>query len=242
MANLRISRIGGFSFGNFTINNTKDVFLIEVIKDATPSRIVYNDEINQEPIFTEKYNDISIIVKIGISGEVKEDYRIKQREIITAVYGKEDRLQFNDDTGLYYIASVNKTITVEEGYPFNILTITFDVFKPYLYKDNESIMLKVGENIIQNEGNAKSYPIIKLNGTGSITINGIYVEVYNEPVYIDSEKEIIYRLDSNGKKLNHMKFVFGNTFVVLKSGLNYIYMDGSEGVTAEISYKHTYIG
>ncbi|MGL5764269.1 MAG: phage tail domain-containing protein [Sarcina sp.] len=254
MADIKYSRVGGFKFNNLTIDNTGDIVLLDVARNATPNE--------------EEYRQINLLV--GIYAKTVQERRIKQRELLTLFVNEEGKLSFNDEPTLFYFAELNGEVTVNEGVMYTEILIPMRCSQ-YLYefvgdisdytvynidKDinalNESInrsMWNITSNtskVLTNNGNAKAKPVISINGIAtkivfnfrneSFTLTG----VNNEFIELDSEKMIVYTV-IEGKKVSRLE-KFRGQFPLIPVGESTVMISGDNmNFSLSIDFRSTYI-
>ncbi|CAI3674897.1 Phage tail protein [Clostridium neonatale] len=122
---------------------------------------------------------------------------------------------FGNMENVYYKARINNVVPLEQILANKIYELTIN-FKcqplPYLIDGNRWMNIK-NNSILNNFGNYKSLPKIKVIGAGTLTINNINY-IIKDSIEIDCEMEEV--LDGKGDKFECDEFPF------LKAGKNII--------------------
>ena len=192
---IKLSRVGGFSFAGVTVDNTDDIYLLDVDKDATPE-LRYTEFIvpkkHGSSRYDDSYADREISVVIGVYANTKEERKAKIRNLIAPMLSKEGKLIFADEPTLFFDAKIYNAIPTKETNIFTELTIIFNAspFMYGLYGDGRDLIINETYNLIIenmngvlinkalwadvttntfkqliNEGNYETLPIIAITGT-----------------------------------------------------------------------------
>lgn len=248
---IKLHRSGGFIFNNVKVDNTNNIYLLDVVKNATPTKInnyfiVPNR--NGSTTYFNRYDDNYIDVVIGIYDVDISARRQKQRVLLKTIINAKGKLLFLDETQYFYIAEIIDAIEEVESDVFTELTIHFKC-SWCKYGLDRDITLVNGTNKIYNLGNYDSENIIEItaitncekviidNGINSFTLNNLLA---GEKIFIDSEKMIVYKIVDGIKQSVLTRFegkflkvpVDISTFTL--SGTNY-------NATVNIKYNYTYI-
>lgn len=193
---MKLSRVGGFTYNGTSVDNSNDIYLLNVVRDITPN-LLYSNVIVPKRHGSMKYEnrleDRQIEVDIGIYATNPTARRRKVRELLKHFeIGTEGKLVFHDESTVYHLATIYKKVEAKETEVFTELKITFTC-KPLKYVfDNDTGELSVRtpgviEGIsgtmevkgsftgvgtqtigrLNNLGNYEATPIIKLSGSAS---------------------------------------------------------------------------
>jgi predicted phage tail component-like protein len=247
----KLHRAKGFTFNNVVVNNTDNIFLLDVKRNATPIKTRYDFIVpkrNGSTTFPNRYENQYIDVVIGIYDVDIITRRTKQRTLLQNMIDVNSQLIFLDEPTLFYNAEVIDAIEVSEGEVFTEITIHFKC-SFCKYGTEKNITLVAGTNTITNSGNYSADAIIEVtaltnstsivigNGTYSFTLSSILA---GEVIYIDSAKMIVYKI-VNGVKQSVLTRFTGQ-FFQLSKGNNTITLSGiSYSATVKIKFNDTYI-
>lgn len=247
----KLHRAKGFSFNNVVVNNTDNIFLLDVKRNATPIKTRYDFIVpkrNGSTTFNNRYENSYIDVVVGVYDIDIETRRTKQRTLLQNMIDVNSQLIFLDEPNLFYKAEVVDAIEVSEGEVFTELTIHFKA-SCYKYGAEKNITLVAGSNTITNAGNYSADALIEVtaltnsssiiigNGTYSFTLSNVLA---GEVIYIDNEKMIVYKI-VNGVKQSVLTRFTGQ-FFQLSKGNNTITLSGiSYSATVKIKFNDTYI-
>lgn len=205
MADIRLSSKKGMVFGDLKINNTNGLYLIDVKMNAAPSMRYFEFDVPKRHgshYFSNKYEDQVIKVTIGIKNKDIIARKIKQREVLSRLIGRESNLSFLDEPNLYYKAICYDAVPVEDDRLFTKFDIEFIAsyckyefvgdLNDVLIDDMNTIIDELETIIntlewtnidsltykeVENTGNFESLPIITITANtncNSVTIdNGI---------------------------------------------------------------------
>lgn len=210
---------------------------------------VHNVVVNKLPPFkraTQRINTIKINGKDGVeTQELGYDGYVlpvvitlmditKINDVIAWLSG-EGQLINSDDPTRYVIASVYNEVSYERLSTLKQAKVEFLVKDPFRYLLSESNATLTSAGNVTNSGTYKSLPLIKLTGSGLVTvsINGrVFTYNFDTPyVYIDSQSQEAYHLTvSKNRKL-------GGEFPFLDVGVNTISWTGT--VTEMVIAKRT---
>lgn len=250
MANIRFHRCGGFTFNNVTVNNTNDIYLLDVARPQTSIKTRYDFIVplrNGSQTIQNRYEDTYIDVIVAFYDIDVEIRRQKQRDILSKFVDVSAKLIFLDEPTLFYVAEVIDSIEVTESEVFTEVTIHFKA-SYCKYGAEHSITLVKGNNNIANNGNYKAETLIEIaitanstnviigNGVNSFTLSNLLA---GETIYIDSEKMIAYKLVSGVKQSVLTRFT--GYFWQLAKGTSTINLSGTFTGTVKLKYKDTYI-
>ena len=255
MADIKFHRSGGLVFNNVMIDNTNDIYLLSVEKNATPKMNVYNFIVpnrHGSTSYKNRYDDKYISVVIGLYDKDITIRRLKQRQLIGNFINVNAKLFFLDEPNLYYTAEIFDEIGINESEVFTELTIIFKC-SYCLYKNNSDIVWNTITssitNQVINEGNFEAENIFKIkantacttvnitNSINSFTLSNL---VADEEIYIDSEKMIVYKIVNNNK-VNCMDRFIGKFIKLIKGKDNITVSGTSFNVNVTLMYKDTYI-
>ena len=205
MADIRLSSKKGMAFGELIINNTNGIYLIDVKMNAAPSMRYFEFDVPKRHgshYFSNKYEDQIIKVTIGIKNKDIIARKIKQREVLSRLIGREASLSFLDEPDLYYKAICYDAVPAKDDRLFTMLDIEFiaSYCKFEFIGDLNDVLIDEMNTIIDeletvintlewtnintltyktitNSGNLESMPVITLTANtncASVTIdNGI---------------------------------------------------------------------
>lgn len=128
MANIKFHRSGGFAFNNVTVDNTNDIFLLDVVRNATPIKTRYDFIVplrDGSQTFNNRYDNQYIDVVIAFYDVDIQTRRQKQRTLLSQFVDVESKLIFLDEPTLFYNAEVIDSIEVIEGEVFTEVTVHF---------------------------------------------------------------------------------------------------------------------
>jgi len=185
------------------------------------------------------YESYNKTIRIGLS----KNYDIDR---VIEYFTGEGNVVFSNEPNKYYKAYIIEQINYEKLLRFKEATIKFKV-QPFKYEHEEEKIVSTTEQIenkniiVENIGNYRSKPIIKIIGTGvtEFILNNNNLFTYTFPegedtVVIDSEKQDAYL----GIELKNRNM--SGEFPVLEVGVNTITWNGSiESV--EISQKSRWL-
>lgn len=143
------------------------------------------------------YEDITIILESSIKDVTNVADKIDNIKARLSGAGESD-LIFSFQASKKYIAQVVNSIDFKQVYKFiSTFPIVFNC-RPFKYStDNEVITITQSPSIINNEGTFKNEPVIKVYGSGDITINindeSILIKDVDEYVTIDSVLKDCYK-------------------------------------------------
>lgn len=123
-----LHRAKGFLFNTIKVDNTNDIFLLDVVRNATPNKTRYDFIVpkrNGSKTFNNRYDDNYIDVVIGFYDVDIEQRRIKQRNLFKNMVEINSMLIFLDEPSLFYNAEVIDTIEITEDVAFTIATVHF---------------------------------------------------------------------------------------------------------------------
>jgi predicted phage tail component-like protein len=199
MADLNITRVGGFAFNSLVIDNdtSEDIILIDVDRDASPNLLYYDFSVpgrNGSSQKDNRYENRVVKIVVGVYAETPQQRRIKERDFLEQIIGKQGRLFFKDMPDLFFFAKAYDKITREEDVIYTKLTISFlssfcmyekyddlrdytvDELSQFTVDDLEGILVNrqqwdsiTGPTIkqISNHGNFETLPIIQIEGTAT---------------------------------------------------------------------------
>ena len=115
---IKLHRSGGFIFNNVKVDNTNNIYLLDVLKNATPTKInnyfvVPNR--NGSTTYFNRYDDNFIDVVIGVYDVDIETRRNKQRTLLKDMINIESKLIFLDESNIFYNAEIIDAIEISEG-------------------------------------------------------------------------------------------------------------------------------
>ncbi len=248
---IKLHRSGGFIFNNVKVDNTNNIYLLDVVKNATPLKVRYDFIVpkrNGSISYFNRYDDNYIDVVVGIYDVNILERRSKQRNLIKQIINAKGDLKFLDETTLFYTAEIIDAVEEVEGELFTELTIHFKC-SWCRYGLKRDVNLIAGTNKMYNLGNYEAENIIEItaitncdkvivdNGINSFTLKNLLA---GEKIYVDSEKMIVYKIVDGVKKSVLTRFdgkflkvpVDTSTFTL--GGTNY-------SATVNIKYNYTYI-
>jgi len=248
---IKLHRSGGFIFNNVKVDNTNNIYLLDVVKNATPLKVRYDFIIpnrNGSISYFNRYEDNYIDIFIGIYDVNILDRRSKQRNLIKQIINAKADLKFLDEPNLFYKAEIIDAIEETEGDLFTELTIHFKC-SWCKYGLKRDINLIADSNKMYNLGNHEADNIIEItaitncqkvivsNGINSFTLKNL---IAGEKIFVDSEKMIVYKTVDGVKQSVLTRFegkflkvpVDTSTFTL--AGTNY-------NATVNIKYNYTYI-
>ena len=180
-----------------------------------------------------EYEDIDIEDRDETLTEFKK-YKSKIKTVEADFLGKENEayeiskwlrgsgtIIFGNMPNVYYKSRINNVVPLEQVLANIIYELTID-FKcqpfGYLIDGNRYRTIKSGD-ILNNFGNYKSLPMIKVEGSGTLTINGINY-IIKESMTIDCQMEEV--LDGKGDKFEADEFPYlheGRNTIAYTSGI-----------------------
>lgn len=192
---IKLSRVDGFSFAGVTVDNSNDIYLLDVDRPTTPE-LRYTEFIVPNRHGSSRYDDSyannEVTVVVGILTKTAEECREKIRNLLSPMIRKESKLIFADEPTLFYNAKIYNAIPTKETDVFTELTIIFhaSAFKYELYTDARDMIIDESYNTIIsnvdgvlintaiwqdvasstfkqliNNGNYETLPIIAITGT-----------------------------------------------------------------------------
>lgn len=148
-------------------------------------------------IDNESYDNITITVECGF---IEDDFADKADEIKAWLMGPQDKLIFSDQIDKYYVAQVvNKFDIAQSIASLGQFQVIFNCkpFKRLLYNGKIHKACNGEEITIFNPGTIESLPILKVIGTGNITITlnstTFTIKDLKDWVIVDSEIVDAYR-------------------------------------------------
>jgi predicted phage tail component-like protein len=157
MANIKFHRCGGFAFNNVLVDNTNDIYLLDVVRNATPVKTRYDFIVPKRHgsrTINNRYEDNYIDVIIGFYDVDIEQRRIKQRALLADVININSRLIFLDEPNLFYNAEVVDAIEINETEVFTEATIHFKAsFCKYELIGDASDYITSNANFVTDEFN-----------------------------------------------------------------------------------------
>jgi phage-related protein len=138
------------------------------------------------------------------------------------------------DPDKIYRVMLNDKVQFENKHHFGqtqSLSAKFTV-KPYKYLVNNSPTITSSKTInLNNPTNYTAQPIIKITGSGAVTlnINGVIFSIKNVPtnVTIESERYIAYQEGSNGVLISMNHQISSREYPIFKPGANSIVVTGT---------------
>jgi phage-related protein len=211
-------------FKDIESSEIKGLLICELPPITKPKMRVQETEINGvdgsliEELGYETYDKT---LKIALRGNYDIDEVIKY-------FSGSGNVTFSNEDDKYYKATIINQIDYERLLRFKEANVVFRV-QPFKYALNETITtLTSSGSSVFNNGLELSKPIIKIKGTGTITlsINNLQVFSYAFPtdeneVVIDSEKQDAYL----GSVLKNRNMI--GDFPILESGSNLITWEGA---------------
>lgn len=128
MADIRLSSKKGMVFNSQVINNTNDLYLIDVKMNASPSMRFFEFDVPKRHgsnYYDNKYEDQVIKVTIGIKGSNIVARKTKQREVLSKLLNKDGMLSFLDEPNLFYYAKAFDAVRAKDDRLFTMLDIEF---------------------------------------------------------------------------------------------------------------------
>lgn len=248
---IKLHRSGGFIFNNFKIDNTNNIFLLDVVKNATPSKINYYYVVpnrNGSNSHFNRYDDNYIDVVIGIYDVDILERRQKQKVLLNQMLNVKGDLKFLDEVNLFYTAEIIDAVEEVEGDLFTELTIHFKC-SWCKYGLKRDVNLIAGANKMYNLGNYEAENIIEItaiancekiiidNGITSFTLNNL---ISGEKIFVDSEKMIVYKIVDGVKQSVLTRFE--GKFIKIPVNINILTLSGTNyNATVNIKYNYTYI-
>lgn len=253
MAEIRLSRRRGLTFGTSIVDNKNGVYLLGVSKPSSPTLNVFEISApgrDGEQLIPDKYFNKEITATIGIYHENIVTRRSIQRSITRGLLGKTDKLYFHDEPTLFHIGKVCDEITETENDFMTELEVKFRC-KPFIYEvpSNgpykwEGVTGIVNSKII-NDGNFDAKPVIHITGSAtnvSVTISNYEFTIKDlvDEVYIDTENMNVYKhVDGI---LTPIVSTFSGAFPIIPMGENDIKISGVEhNVSVFVDFLNTYI-
>ncbi len=245
----KLHRSGGFIFDNFKIDNTYNIYLLDVVKNATPTKIRYDYIVpgrNGSSSWHNRLDDNYIDVVVGIYDININERRSKQNKVIKNIVNKKARLLFLDNTGQHYIAEVIDAIEETETEVFTQLTIHFKC-SWCKYGLERNIILNNGINKMYNLGNYEADNIIEItantncekiiidNGINSFTLNNI---LQDEKIIVDSENMVVYKIVDGIKQSILTRFT--GKFIKIPLNISNLTLSG-RNYNATVTVKYNYI-
>lgn len=140
------------------------------------------------------YNDVTITIECGFESN---EYMDKVNEIKAWLMGPEDKLILNDEEDKYYFAQVvNKFDIAQSIKTFGEFPLVFNC-KPFKQRISDDTITLTSPGIVYNIGTVASRPVIKIYGSGNITLTinsqTIAITEINEYVTIDSVLQDCYK-------------------------------------------------
>lgn len=254
---------------DFNLNTPK---LVNVDRPACPKMdydAINAPKRNGSRYISNKYNDITIKVTIGVHGTQQERQQ-KITKLLQQWIGREDRLTFADRPTLFYKARFFDSVSVKDAGTFTEITINFIAsYCMYeLYGDlrdasvNDLTMSvdQLGvlvnratwQNItsytskqINNSGNFEAQPLIEISGTATlltVEINNAEFRItnLNGVIFVDTESMNVYKM--NGDTKVSVLPQFEGLFPTIPVGESTAYIGGNNfNVDVTVDFKNTYI-
>jgi phage-related protein len=205
--------------------------------DATTYGTVTREPIRKKPeqetrITKVEGADTSVIEKLGYLPTTIETQMVlfdttDLDDIYTWLDGEGD-LILSDNPERYIVAHCDMELQSERfsrGVANRVIDIEFTLLSPYWYEDSETpIVLSVAGNVT-NEGNVNSRPILKITGSGTVTVTvdgRSFTYIFDTPfVIVDSLQQDAYH---NGVLKNRR---MTGDFPILEPGINAISWTGT---------------
>lgn len=214
-----------------------------------------NTLIQYRPIVDAPMRKVETKSPYGIDGDIPFDegsYSNTEMELILVVNGRNviaDRqalynvmdtrgmykefIPFFDPEKIYRVMLMDK-VQFENTHMYGnaqAVSVKFTI-KPYKYLvKNDPVTISGTSGTITNPTNYVSQPIIKVTGTGNVTlkVNGEDFNIRNLPNHItlNSERYIAYQEDTSGNLINMNDRVGTREYPILKPGVNTISATGS---------------
>lgn len=215
-----------FYFNNISSDELGLLVTKSVIPPASATQFETVSIPNREsPIFKEKVQRKEITITIQTT--IVEENKI--REIYKTLQGK-GILVLSTEPDKYYNVTVQELVPEHIALYMGTLPISF-VCDPFAYSVNDSLVAYGTTADIENNGTYYSEPLIKIFGTGdlTLTLNG---EVWNlsnidEYITIDSQRKLVYK--DNTIMLSKISRADGRiVFPCLNIGVNRISTTGTK--------------
>ncbi len=256
MADIKFHRSGGFIFNNIKVDNTNDMYLLDVAKNATPKMNVYNFVVpnrHGSTSYKNRYDDKYISVVVGLYDKNITTRRLKQRQLIGNFINVNSKLYFLDEPNLYYNAEIFDEIGISETEVFTELNIIFKC-SYCLFKNNPNVIWTNTTSLLNkeiiNEGNFEAETLFKIkansnctniviaNETNSFTLSNL---IANDEIYVDSKNMIVYKINNLNEKVNCMT-LFSGKFIKLSKGKSTVSVNGTNfNADVTLTYLDTYI-
>lgn len=194
---IKLHRAKGFIFNNVVVNNTDNIFLLDVKRNATSIKTRYDFIVpkrNGSKTYNNRYEDNYIDVVIGVYKVDIEARRAKQRTLLENMIDVNSKLIFLDEPSLFYNAEVVDAIEVSEGEMFTEITIHFkasyckyellddlnDLIVNNMFQSVDDLTILVNtlqwtnintltNKTVVNNGNFEAAPIIELTANTNCT-------------------------------------------------------------------------
>lgn len=168
-----------------------------------------------------KFKDIPFSIEYNILE--MENIKPQLRKIRGFFHGKKT-LKFSDDDVYYKIKSLKIGQTNNEIEQYGLFTVDF-VCDPFQYAITDTRTVTTTPTVINNPGTQESEPILKLYGSGdvTITINGKSFSVLNLADYVIINSEL---LESYRENVSWNNYMIGD-FPIFEVGENTISWTGT---------------
>lgn len=190
------------------------------------------------------YEDFTLTLECVLVPEADEEMvdlvRRAKRYLLS---GNNCKLYTNEDPNFYLIGTYSSSIDIEEAIEnFGLFQAQFRC-KPYRLSNQESNIVVKAQNTVINNQNYETSPIIKVIGSGDITIKinsqELILKDVEESITIDCEKMNAEKINSLGKLTNQNHKMYSN-FPVIEEGENIITWSGSVS-SITISFRQAVI-
>lgn len=194
---IKLHRSGGFVFNNVKVDNTDNIYLLDVVKNATPTKLnnyFIVPKRNGSTTYFNRYDDNFIDVVIGVYDVNIETRRTKQRTLLKNMINVESKLIFLDESNMFYNAEIIDAIEISESEIFTELIIHFkcsfckyellddlnDIIVNNMFETVDNLIVLVNSlewtniNILTNKtiinnGNYEATPLITLTANTNCT-------------------------------------------------------------------------
>ena len=190
---------------------------------------------NGSLIIDKGYEDFTLTLEcVLVPEEGEEMVDLARRAKKYLLSGSNCKLYTNEDADFYLIGTYSSSIDIEEAIEnFGLFQAQFRC-KPYRFSNNETSIRITAQNTVINNQYYETSPIIKVVGSGDITIKinsqELVLQDIETDITIDCDKMNAERVGSTGELINQNHKMFSD-FPVIEEGKNTISWTLGTGAT-----------